>query len=56
MTTARPSAEGLRIARERLAVIDERIAAQTEARNRLARALEAVPTVPAIPAVPAAPT
>ncbi|MFI0709920.1 MerR family transcriptional regulator [Streptomyces inhibens] len=43
MTTAPPSPEGLRIARERLAVIDERIAAQTEARNRLARALEAAP-------------
>ena len=37
-----PSAEGLRIARARLAVIDERIAAQSEARDRLARALEAV--------------
>ncbi|MGW8399240.1 MerR family transcriptional regulator [Streptomyces lydicus] len=35
MTTAPPSAEGLRIARER-------IAAQTEARDRLARALDAV--------------
>lgn len=43
MSTAPPSAEGLRIARERLAVIDERIRAQTEARNRLARALEAAP-------------
>ncbi|MEU9502311.1 MerR family transcriptional regulator [Streptomyces sp. NPDC048196] len=47
MTTAPPSAEGLRIARERLAVIDERIAAQTEARDRLARALEAVPAASA---------
>lgn len=43
MSTAPPSAEGLRIARERLAVIDERIRAQTEARNRLARTLEAAP-------------
>ncbi|WP_078894337.1 MerR family transcriptional regulator [Streptomyces sp. CT34] len=43
MTTAPPSPEGLRIARERLAVIDARIAAQTAARDRLARALEAVP-------------
>ncbi|WP_414504202.1 MerR family transcriptional regulator [Streptomyces sp. NEAU-L66] len=43
MTTAAPSPEGLRIARVRLAVIDERIAAQTEARDRLARALESVP-------------
>ncbi|MEU9122260.1 MerR family transcriptional regulator [Streptomyces sp. NPDC048506] len=42
MTTTLPSPEGLRIARERLAVIDERIAAQLEARNRLARALDAV--------------
>ncbi|UNO39267.1 MerR family transcriptional regulator [Streptomyces sp. MST-110588] len=39
MTSAPPSPQGLRIARERLAVIDARIAAQTEARNRLARAL-----------------
>ncbi|MFG2889029.1 MerR family transcriptional regulator [Streptomyces sp. NPDC048248] len=44
MATAPPSAEGLRIARERLAVIDARIAAQTEARDRLARALDAAPT------------
>ncbi|MGW1377001.1 MerR family transcriptional regulator [Streptomyces sp. NPDC002446] len=47
MTTAPPSPEGLRIARERLAAIDGRIAAQTEARNRLARALEAVPAASA---------
>ncbi|MFJ3952321.1 SDR family NAD(P)-dependent oxidoreductase [Streptomyces libani] len=47
MTTAAPSPEGLRIARERLAVIDERIAAQTAARNRLAQALESVPPGPA---------
>lgn len=43
MTTAPPSAEGLRIARERLAVIDARIAAQTDVRNRLAAALAAAP-------------
>ncbi|MGW9428620.1 MerR family transcriptional regulator [Streptomyces decoyicus] len=43
MSTAPPSAEGLRIARDRLAVIDERIRAQTEARDRLARALAAAP-------------
>ncbi|MGW8552499.1 MerR family transcriptional regulator [Streptomyces tubercidicus] len=43
MSTAPPSAEGLRIARDRLAVIDERIRAQTAARDRLARALEAAP-------------
>ncbi|MER0483862.1 MerR family transcriptional regulator [Streptomyces sp. Edi2] len=47
MTTAVPSPEGLRIARERLAVIDERIAAQTAARNRLALALESVQAGPA---------
>ncbi|MFI9050804.1 MerR family transcriptional regulator [Streptomyces sp. NPDC053427] len=43
MTTAPPSSEGLRIARERLAVIDARIAAQTAARDRLAGALAAAP-------------
>ncbi|TJZ54467.1 MerR family transcriptional regulator [Streptomyces piniterrae] len=43
MTSGPPSPEGLRIARERLAAIDERIAAQMEARNRLARALAEVP-------------
>jgi DNA-binding transcriptional MerR regulator len=47
MTAAPPSPEGLRIARERLAAIDERIAAQLEARDRLARALEAVPATSA---------
>ncbi|WP_030728242.1 MerR family transcriptional regulator [Streptomyces sp. NRRL S-237] len=36
---AAPSAKGLRVAMERLAVLDERIAAQTEARDRLAAAL-----------------
>ena len=34
-----PSAAGLEIARERLAVLDARIAAQTAARDRLAAAL-----------------
>jgi len=34
-----PSDKGLRVARERLAVLDERIAAQTEARDRLESAL-----------------
>ncbi|MFE6743530.1 hypothetical protein [Streptomyces tubercidicus] len=43
MARAHPPAEGLRIARGRLAVIDERIRAQTAARDRLARALEAAP-------------
>ncbi|MEU9077410.1 MerR family transcriptional regulator [Kitasatospora sp. NPDC004745] len=36
-----PSAEALRIARERLAVMERRIAAQTEARDRLVAALAA---------------
>ncbi|MFF4420977.1 MerR family transcriptional regulator [Streptomyces sp. NPDC001549] len=36
---AAPSVTGLRVAMERLAVLDERIAAQTEARDRLAAAL-----------------
>ncbi|WP_406088113.1 MerR family transcriptional regulator [Streptomyces virginiae] len=39
VAAAAPSAEGLRVAMERLAVLDERIAAQTEARDRLAAAL-----------------
>ncbi|MFC8790998.1 MerR family transcriptional regulator [Streptomyces cinereoruber] len=43
MATAPPSARGLEIARERLAVLDARIAAQTAARDRLAKALEAQP-------------
>ncbi len=42
MPSAPPSARGLEIARERLAVLDARIAAQTEARNRLARSLGVV--------------
>jgi DNA-binding transcriptional MerR regulator len=42
MTTARPSRRGLRIARDRLAVLDARIAAQTAARARLAAALAEV--------------
>ncbi|MFG2488503.1 MerR family transcriptional regulator [Streptomyces virginiae] len=39
VAAAAPSAKGLRVAMERLAVLDERIAAQTEARDRLAAAL-----------------
>ncbi|MFJ9691667.1 MerR family transcriptional regulator [Kitasatospora sp. NPDC101183] len=39
-----PSEEALRIARRRLAVLEERVAAQTEARDRLAAALAAVDT------------
>ncbi|MFF4955086.1 MerR family transcriptional regulator [Streptomyces chattanoogensis] len=42
IAAARPSPEGLRIARERLGIIDARIAAQTEARDRLASLLAAV--------------
>ncbi|WP_406057452.1 MerR family transcriptional regulator [Streptomyces sp. NBC_01077] len=41
MPSVPPSARGLEIARERLAVLDARIAAQTEARDRLARSLGA---------------
>ncbi|WP_217551005.1 MerR family transcriptional regulator [Streptomyces sp. GbtcB6] len=39
VTVGRASARGLRIARDRLAVLDARIAAQTEVRERLAAAL-----------------
>ncbi|MCD9145020.1 MerR family transcriptional regulator [Streptomyces albireticuli] len=39
MAAAPPSDKGLRVARERLAVLNERIAAQTEARDRLEAAL-----------------
>ncbi|WP_369125476.1 MerR family transcriptional regulator [Catenulispora pinisilvae] len=39
VATAPPSARGLRVASERLAVLNERIAAQTEARDRLEAAL-----------------
>lgn len=41
VAAARPSELGLRVARERLAVIDARIAAQVAARDRLAAALRA---------------
>ncbi|MFJ3203845.1 MerR family transcriptional regulator [Streptomyces sp. NPDC086989] len=39
VAAAPPSEKGLRVALERLAVLDDRIAAQTEARDRLATAL-----------------
>ncbi|WP_406841132.1 MerR family transcriptional regulator [Streptomyces sp. AHU1] len=39
VAAAPPSAKGLRVALERLAIIDERIAAQTEVRDRLEAAL-----------------
>ncbi|MEU8975132.1 SDR family NAD(P)-dependent oxidoreductase [Streptomyces monashensis] len=39
MTTAPPSDKGIRVAAERLAVLDERIAAQTAVRDRLQAAL-----------------
>ncbi|MFF1509833.1 MerR family transcriptional regulator [Streptomyces sp. NPDC058326] len=41
LPAAPPSPRGLEIARERLAVLDARIAAQTAARDRLARTLAA---------------
>ncbi|MFE5794891.1 MerR family transcriptional regulator [Streptomyces sp. NPDC056503] len=41
LPSVRPSARGMEIARERLAVLDARIAAQTAARERLAAALAA---------------
>lgn len=39
LTMAPPSPEGLEVARQRLAVLEARIAAQTEARDRLSAAL-----------------
>ncbi|MGW2827080.1 MerR family transcriptional regulator [Streptomyces sp. NPDC001443] len=39
VAAAEPSDKGVRVALERLAVLDERIAAQTEARDRLEAAL-----------------
>ena len=42
MANGAPSRRGLRIARERLAVLDARIAAQIQARDRLAAALRAI--------------
>jgi DNA-binding transcriptional MerR regulator len=49
MSTARPSARGLRIARDRLAVLEARIAAQAEARDRLAAALRDASRTPSEP-------
>lgn len=47
VASAAPSARGLEIARERLAVLDARIAAQTAARDRLAASLDrSVPGAP----------
>ncbi|MFF5972710.1 MerR family transcriptional regulator [Streptomyces sp. NPDC012769] len=46
LPAAAPSPHGLAIARERLAVLDARIAAQTEARDRLAAALSSHATAP----------
>lgn len=45
IATAPPSAEGLRIARERLRVIDARIAAQRAVRDGLADRLDALATL-----------
>lgn len=42
VAAAPPSDRGIRIALDRLAVLDERIAAQTEARDRLAATLHRV--------------
>jgi DNA-binding transcriptional MerR regulator len=42
VATAPPSGNGVRVAFQRLAVLDQRIAAQTEARDRLANALRHV--------------
>lgn len=39
VAAASPSNKGLRVARQRLAILNERIAAQTEARDRLEAAL-----------------
>lgn len=44
-----PSPQGLRIARERLGVLEARIAAQTETRDRLAASLRALSGDPAPP-------
>ncbi|MEV8529800.1 MerR family transcriptional regulator [Streptomyces sp. NPDC052000] len=43
VAAAPPSDQGLRVALERLAVLNQRIAAQTEARDRLEAALRAAP-------------
>ncbi|MCM9077470.1 MULTISPECIES: MerR family transcriptional regulator [Streptomyces] len=51
VAAATPSATGLRVAMERLAVLDERIAAQTEARDRLAASLRQVAGDPVRPTV-----
>ncbi|GAA1540718.1 hypothetical protein GCM10009827_070100 [Dactylosporangium maewongense] len=42
VAAAPPSPTGLRVAHDRLAVLNERIAAQTDARDRLAAALRSV--------------
>src|SRR3954466_8063309 len=42
VVAASPSDEGIQVALDRLAVLDQRIAAQTEARDRLAAALHQV--------------
>ena len=47
--TVRPTARALQIARDRLAVLERRIAAQTEARDRLAAALDGAEPAPAAP-------
>ncbi len=51
VTAAPPSEPGLRVARERLRVLDERIAAQTLVRDRLAAALRQKTGGRSVPAV-----
>ncbi|MFI5948177.1 MerR family transcriptional regulator [Micromonospora chalcea] len=46
VASAPPSAAGLRVGRERLAVLDARIAAQVAVRDRLAAALQAAAPAP----------
>ncbi|GAA2236494.1 MerR family transcriptional regulator [Kitasatospora cystarginea] len=48
LTTAAPSAKGLRVALDRLAVLERRIAAQREVRDRLAAALRSAGVTPGV--------
>ncbi|MFG1740490.1 MerR family DNA-binding protein [Micromonospora chalcea] len=48
VASAPPSAAGLRVGRERLAVLDTRIAAQVAVRDRLPAALQAASLDPAL--------
>ncbi|MEU4755121.1 MerR family transcriptional regulator [Micromonospora tulbaghiae] len=53
VASAPPSPAGLRVGRERLAVLDARIAAQVAVRDRLAAALQAAAPDPALSPSPA---